>query len=179
MVLGHHDPRNDIQMNTSERAIIGALIDGDAEGWKAAMTSLESGRASRVMMTTFANACFRKFPESVSDDDIATYVRELRERHLPGADLGIVPTKMAIRGVLGKPGALNGISATDLLTAQIVITNDVAQEYSLSAAIFRKWSEDPSLQTVVDYVAEIDRRFPAELPVARTVLETVIRRGIR
>ena len=44
-----------------------------------------------------------------------------------------------------------------------------------SAAVFRKWSEDPSLQTVVDYVAEIDRRFPSELPVARATLESVIR----
>jgi hypothetical protein len=44
-----------------------------------------------------------------------------------------------------------------------------------SAAVFRKWPEDPSLQAVVDYVAEIDRRFEGELPVARLDLESVIR----
>src|SRR4051794_27352415 len=98
-------------MSTSEQAIIEALIDGDAEGWKAAMTSLDSGRASRVMITPFANACFRKFPDDASENDIASYVRELRERHLPDADLRIVPTEMAIRGVLGEPDALNGIPA--------------------------------------------------------------------
>ena len=44
-----------------------------------------------------------------------------------------------------------------------------------SAAVFRKWPEDPSLETIVDYVSEIDRRYTGELPVARVEIESVIR----
>jgi hypothetical protein len=44
-----------------------------------------------------------------------------------------------------------------------------------SAAVFRKWPDDPSLQAVVDYVEEIDKRYPEELPIARTVVESVVR----
>ena len=44
-----------------------------------------------------------------------------------------------------------------------------------SAAVFRKWPEDPAWQTVVQYVEEIDKRYPEELPITRAVIESVIR----
>ena len=44
-----------------------------------------------------------------------------------------------------------------------------------SAAVFRKWPDDPSLPEMVDYATEIERRYPTQLPVARAVIESVIR----
>jgi hypothetical protein len=44
-----------------------------------------------------------------------------------------------------------------------------------SAAIFRKWPDDPSLEAVVAYVEEVDKRYPEELPIGRSVIESVIR----
>jgi hypothetical protein len=44
-----------------------------------------------------------------------------------------------------------------------------------SAAVFRKWPDDPSLQAVVAYVDEVEKRYPEELPVARSVIESVVR----
>jgi hypothetical protein len=44
-----------------------------------------------------------------------------------------------------------------------------------SAAVFRKWPDDPSLQAIADYVSEIIGRYPAEMPLARATIESVIR----
>jgi hypothetical protein len=44
-----------------------------------------------------------------------------------------------------------------------------------SAVVFRKWPNDPSLQEIASYVAEIAGRFPVGLPVAPVIIESVIR----
>lgn len=43
------------------------------------------------------------------------------------------------------------------------------------AAVFRKWPKDPSVQEIANYVGIIQSRFPADLPVGRAVIESVIR----
>jgi hypothetical protein len=44
-----------------------------------------------------------------------------------------------------------------------------------SAAVFRKWPQDPSLSEIAEYSSEISRRFPADLPVGVSVIESIIR----
>jgi hypothetical protein len=44
-----------------------------------------------------------------------------------------------------------------------------------TVAVYRRWPDDPSLRNISDYVAEIGVRYPAELPVAPSVIESVIR----
>lgn len=44
-----------------------------------------------------------------------------------------------------------------------------------SAAVFRKWPDDPALTNIVEYVTEIGRRFPSDSPVPPSVIESVIR----
>lgn len=121
-------------MNGNERALIEALLDGDAEGWRTAVSSLGDTRASQVMLVSLTNACFKQFPEDPSVDEIATYVKQVRDSQLPDADLKAVPTELIVRAVLGDPEAMRGVAAEDLVAAEIVIVNTVARDHHLVGA---------------------------------------------
>jgi hypothetical protein len=113
-------------MEASERRVVESLLDGDGEKWRTALAELPRDQALRIIMATFANALYKQFPEDFTIDQIADYVAELRQKNLPDADLAVMPTELAIRGVLLDPELFTEISGEELLTAQMVVTNDIA-----------------------------------------------------
>jgi hypothetical protein len=121
-------------MASGDRELIEALLDGDEARWKSAAAALGNERTKHVQIMTFTNACFMQFPEDPSVDDVAAYVRRLREHHLPGADLKLVPTEFLIRGALGEPEIIRGISGEDMAAAHLVVINAVANEHHLVGA---------------------------------------------
>jgi hypothetical protein len=46
---------------------------------------------------------------------------------------------------------------------------------AMSAAVFRRWHDDPSLAEVSNYVAEMSASIPGEMPVPPALVEALIR----
>jgi hypothetical protein len=82
-------------------------------------------------MMTLTSACLTQFPENPSLREIAVYVENLRERHLPGADLNTAPTELVIRAALGESELIREVLPRDIVVAQLVIVNAVTNDHRL------------------------------------------------
>jgi hypothetical protein len=115
-----------------DRRMLGAVLDGDQEEWKATSSSIEAVHFFQVLTVAATAAIFRKWPQDPSVQEIADYVAGMLAK-IPG-DAHVSPTviEALIRGLLGEEEFLEGLPSQEVVSAALLLVQSIQREVLLT-----------------------------------------------
>jgi hypothetical protein len=112
-----------------ERAMLEAILAGNADAWQSASSSLEGERAFRVLGIATSAAIFRRWPDDPPLQEVSDYVSNMVAR-IPGELLPVAPAviEAVIRGSLGEKELLIGLPPKEIVYAELLIIQSIQKE---------------------------------------------------